>query len=346
MKVLHVSATFTAGVYEAIKQYSANTPAVEHHLLVERRAASDMPPAESTAFFSGKGPTSIWEIRRAVRSVSPNVVHVHSSWAGFWARLALANSPLVYQPHGLASEGYGSTRSLRFIYSAVEKALAPKTEAFIALSDREHAVLSKIARGRTVHLIENTASLPEAQRDRWAPPRIPTFGMMGRIFPQKDPEFFRQFADAYNELHPPANFVWIGDGDVRIRSELEAAGIRVTGWLSADEVARELSQLSIYVHTSLYEGYSLSILDAALVGVPILLRDVPSSAGIELAMFTSVSEAVDLAARAVGSMDRLGKLHESSAALTDGHTSAKQREQLMHIYEVASRIAPRRPAGG
>lgn len=344
LRVLHVSATFTAGVYEAIKQYTANTPAVEHHLLVEQREFSVLPPVQSTAFLSGKGPRSIREIGRAAQRVSPDVVHVHSSWAGLWARVALSDAALIYQPHALAAEGYGSTRSLRFIYSIVEGLLARRTQAFIALSNREHALLTRFANGRPVFMLENTSTFPPTCRSSWVPPARPAFGMMGRISPQKDPAFFARFARVFNEKHPTADFVWVGDGDARMRTELEAAGVRVTGWLDGGDVVEELSQLSMYVHTSLYEGFSLSLLDAALVGVPILLRDVPSSDGIELEKFNSVSDAVALAARTVRSNSQLNHLHERSAKLTDRHSPATQRQTLMAIYGATIASAPGRSA--
>ena len=86
--------------------------------------------------------------------------------------------------------------------------------------------------------------------------------MVGRIAPQKDPKFFADVVAELRKDDVPLEAVWIGDGDGDLRRLLTEARIRVTGWLSPSGV-EELLRGSVYVHSARYEGFPLSILDAA-----------------------------------------------------------------------------------
>ncbi|WP_354512351.1 glycosyltransferase [Paenarthrobacter sp. 4246] len=103
---------------------------------------------------------------------------------------------------------------------------------------------------------------------------IPVVSMVGRIARQKDPAFFSEVAAALRSKVPSVRFQWIGDGDPELRRGLERAGIQVTGWLDNPGVAESLASSSVYVHSAAYEGFPLSILDAAAQGVPIAARSI------------------------------------------------------------------------
>jgi glycosyltransferase involved in cell wall biosynthesis len=71
--------------------------------------------------------------------------------------------------------------------------------------------------------------------------------------------------------------VFVGDGPHR--GQLEAAGARVTGWLSATEVYRELSAARCLVFPSLwYETFGLVVAEAAARGVPAIVSDISAPA--------------------------------------------------------------------
>jgi glycosyltransferase involved in cell wall biosynthesis len=71
--------------------------------------------------------------------------------------------------------------------------------------------------------------------------------------------------------------VFVGDGPYR--GELEAAGARVTGWLSAPEVYRELEAARCLVFPSLwYETFGLVVAEAAARGVPAIVSDISAPA--------------------------------------------------------------------
>ena len=70
---------------------------------------------------------------------------------------------------------------------------------------------------------------------------------------------------------------FVGDGP--LRADVEATGARVTGWLTADAVRRELAQARCLVFPSLwYETFGLVVDEAAARGVPAIVSDVSAPA--------------------------------------------------------------------
>jgi glycosyltransferase involved in cell wall biosynthesis len=64
----------------------------------------------------------------------------------------------------------------------------------------------------------------------------------------------------------------VGDGSPAIREELESAGVEVTGWLSREDVVRQLSSATVVLHTASWEGFPVLLLEAHELGLPILVR--------------------------------------------------------------------------
>jgi glycosyltransferase involved in cell wall biosynthesis len=118
--------------------------------------------------------------------------------------------------------------------------------------------------------------------------------MIGRISKQKDPHYFIRVAELVRASEPTTSFVWVGDGDVDTRDELVAAGVDVTGWLGADELSVLLGEGGVYLHSAAYEGFPLSVLDAAAFHVPIVARAIPAFDGAPVIQASSEEEAARL----------------------------------------------------
>jgi len=71
--------------------------------------------------------------------------------------------------------------------------------------------------------------------------------------------------------------VFVGDGT--LRAQVEATGARVTGWLPAADVRRELDTARCLVFPSLwYETFGLVVTEAAARGVPAIVSDISAPA--------------------------------------------------------------------
>ena len=99
-------------------------------------------------------------------------------------------------------------------------------------------------------------------------PEAPTFLCIGRLSEQKGHGILLDaFADVLKS-HPKAKLSLAGDGELRaaIEKQIERLGIgasvRITGWISEDQVQSELARARILVQPSLMEGLPVVIMEA------------------------------------------------------------------------------------
>ena len=145
-----------------------------------------------------KGLVALWRIIRRGRF---DVVHLHSSKAGFLGRVAAkaAGAPTVYTPNGFYFLN-AEKASTRAFYRVLEQAVGPLTDRLVAVSDseREAAAAARIARGRT-EVIPNaieTDFFPDAaarqriRADLGYGDDVVVVGTVARFLRQKDPATF------------------------------------------------------------------------------------------------------------------------------------------------------------
>jgi glycosyltransferase involved in cell wall biosynthesis len=208
----------------------------------------------------------------------PDVVHLHSSKAGFVGRLALrtidarrgAHTRIFYSPHGLAFLNSHRPWSSA-AYWALEK-LAGRVDCQpVACGASEAHALTNVS-GRSARILENPVDPSYFSVQRQEPQR-PVVMSVGRICEQKGPEIFAELSVRMRLEIENARFVWVGAGDARREAMLRAVGVEVTGWLPQEAVRAQLAGASVYVQTSRWEGLPLSVLQAMAVGLPCLVLD-------------------------------------------------------------------------
>lgn len=219
------------------------------------------------------------ELRRLVGRGDADVVHLHSSKAGFIGRLALLATMMpvrvVYSPHGLAF--LNPRRPLASAaYFALEW-LAGRTRFDpVACGESEAMALARVCR-REPFVLENPVdpAFFAVTRSEQSTPLVVT---IGRVCEQKAPEVFAELAVRTRVDHPAAQFVWVGSGNGADGRDgcalLRAAQVNVTGWVSPAEVRQWLSRATLYVQTSRWEGLPLSVIQAQAVGLPCVVTDV------------------------------------------------------------------------
>lgn len=280
--VLHVTSCFAGGVSRAVRATARATPDHEHRLLAD---GADLDAARHDSDFTSVerlagGPLRrLRAVRTAVRSDDAPIVHAHSSWAGVLVRLvAPRGARIVYQPHGYAFERRWSLVAV--IAFAVEAVLARRDQCVAVLSPREEHLTRRLhARARTV-LVPNAPTLRErVGADGSRGSRRPRIAMIGRACPQKDPDLFVEVVELVRCRVPDLEAVWIGGGDPGAEERLRGAGIEVTGWVEADDLAPLVDRVDVVVHTARYEGFPISVLDASARQVPVVARDIPALVG-------------------------------------------------------------------
>jgi glycosyltransferase involved in cell wall biosynthesis len=230
---------------------------------------------------------------RILRRVRPMIVHTHSSKAGILGRLAarLAGVPItVHTIHGFGFHD-GQPAALRSLLVALERAVAPLTTHFIAVSRanlEEGAALGIVPRGRAT-LIRSGVRIAEFEaaardpalrdggglrRELGLPDGAPLVGMVACLKPQKSPLDFVEVAARVAAADPRAEFVLAGDGELRGRVQERARALGLGGRLHLlgwrRDIPRVMAALDVLVLTSLWEGLPRVIPEAIASGVPVV----------------------------------------------------------------------------
>ncbi len=284
LRVLHVTETFSAGTGTAIIAYARamQGKGVESYLLAQDRGsglldevAGRSPFVEARLLPGGLG--TLWHsLRGAVQDWQPDVVHLHSSFAGVVGRLQLplpGHPTVVYSPHCFAFERRDIPRWRQRAYKVAEYLLARRTGAFVCVSPHEAQLAKGLRRGATVHEVLNAFDLgggpPTAGTAHPESLRVVT---VGRVAPQKNPAMFLDILRALRG-RGAVETTWVGDGDEDVCAQLRADGVVVTGWLPAAEVPDAVAGHTVYLHTAGWEAaVPIAVLDAMIAGLPAVVK--------------------------------------------------------------------------
>lgn len=203
---------------------------------------------------------SLFEIRKIVREIDPDIIHLHSSKAGVLGRIAFSGRkcPVFYTPHGYSFFMPGVSRKKRAMYKFIEKICSLRKCVTIACSKSEYDASRELT-SRTEY-VNNGINIKNIDKILTTEPAVKRKGLtiatLGRIADQKNPKVFNQIATAL----PNDKFVWIGDGNMR--DTLTADNITITGWLDRKSAIKEMVNSDVFLLTSRYEGLPMSLLEA------------------------------------------------------------------------------------
>jgi len=353
MRVLHVTEALGGGVQSAIVNYVDGLPDIDHAVFSRARTG------QQTSSWSGDVAHESYagglagffiRLREKVRVERPDLVHLHSSFAGA-ARAVLPREPaVVYSPHCYAMERRDVAAPVRWGFGAVEFALARRGDLTMAVSPREADISRRLSARTPVSLVLNPSP--------WEPSAPSPTGLdaparrevvtVGRVSAQKAPALFGAVAAAAREDPPlDATFVWIGDGDPPRVAELRSAGVEVTGWMPPADVRRRLATAALYLHTAAWEGGPVSTVEAASLGLPVLARGIPSMVSLGYPDAGETPEQILGAVRRYfDDRDYAAGVAAASAEVVTASSRTRMRDGLRAAYAsaVASASTRRRPS--
>jgi glycosyltransferase involved in cell wall biosynthesis len=207
----------------------------------------------------------------------PDIIHLHSSFAGAAGALVLRRStPMVYTPHGYAFS-VPRSRLAALAITSVERAVARRVSVIGTTSCSEAIEATQITRARRVIAVPNGIAELDApgSREAW-PPKERLVVAIGRPVPQRQPV---AVARILQSVSAAADVAWIGGGyenDEGMKA-LQAAGVPTTGWVGRDQVLDTLERASVYLHWTAWDGLALSILEALARDVVVVAHDIPST---------------------------------------------------------------------
>jgi glycosyltransferase involved in cell wall biosynthesis len=291
MKVLHIVESFAGGVLTSVSQLCnlqvndgkevilahsvrPETPAnfqdgLDHRVEIRRiNLGRQIAPFQDLL--------GLLEIRKIIKQTDPDIIHLHSSKAGFIGRLAvfLGNKKpkVFYSPRGFAFLQINLSPLKRRLYFILERIGVAFDGTILACSASEAKEAARL-KAKDVVVIENavdTGIIPVKQI-KPAKKALLKVGTLGRVCPQKNPGLFKTVAEQFLS-QDDLQFVWIGGGQDDYKLSL-VKNLKLTGWLPRKTALSLLAELDIYLQISLWEGMPLSVLEAMVSGIPAIVTD-------------------------------------------------------------------------
>jgi glycosyltransferase involved in cell wall biosynthesis len=208
---------------------------------------------------------------------SPDLIHAHSSKAGLIARIAarLRGIPAIYTAHGWGfSHGVSPLR--KGLVLPMELVAARLSERILPVShyDRDLAIRYRVAPAERMQVIHN--GIPD-HPERAVPGEatVANVVMVARFAQQKDHALLLR---ALARVRAPFRLKLVGDGPLlpQARSLAHEHGLadRVEFLGARADVPQVLASCHVFVLTSLWEGFPISILEGMRAGLPIVASDV------------------------------------------------------------------------
>lgn len=253
------------------------------------------PLKDFTAFF--KIVRILRTIKRQVRGRVGNtdsavIVHTHSSKAGIlgrWAARLAGVRCIIHTVHGFSFHHFQPPLTRAF-YIFLERLTASITRAFILVSraNMEEGLKEKIFTPDKAVLIRSGIDISEyqnAQCDRLAVRASlgitngsHLVAMIACFKPQKSPLDFIKIARLVLDELKEAEFLLVGDGELRPRIEALASQLKIadkvhlTGWRT--DIPQIMHSIDLLVLTSLWEGLPRVFPQAMAAGIPVVASDV------------------------------------------------------------------------
>ena len=262
---------------------------------------------------------------RLYRRIRPDIVHTHTSKAGFTGRLAAYAVPSARVVHGVHILPFTSEPFLkRTIYLALEKLAAFRTHAFIDVSEGMEALCLAHGLGNEANHVVIRSGMDIAAFSEAVPAedvaalraREPRGVVLGYVAVLERRKRHREMLEALIPIlqaRPEVALVLAGDGPERpfLEGRIREAGledrVRILGF--REDVGRILAACDICVFASQREGLPRSVVQYVLAGKPVVAMALP---GIERVVVDGENGFV------IGS-DDFGAFGEAVSKLADDH---------------------------
>jgi glycosyltransferase involved in cell wall biosynthesis len=305
---------------------------------------------------------AIAAVRRLLLRTQPDVLHTHTAKAGGAGRLAAAAAgskgprAVVHSYHGHVLSGYFGPLRER-VFRLVERALAYRTSALIAVSDavRDDLVAFGVARPERFDVIPYGFDLPgrvradvgaRARRRAELGVDEETFviGWAGRFAPVKRPLDLVRVTRLLAARGIDAVLAAIGDGPERPDAEALARELGVAGRCRFLGYRRDMSEwyaaFDAFLLTSRNEGAPVVLLEALAAGKPVVatraggtgsvVADGQSGYLVEIGDTSALADALEQMARDPGLREMLGRFGADD--VTERYAVAAMVDRIEAVY--------------
>ena len=219
------------------------------------------------------------DVIRAVRAERPELLHTHLVHADVYGAIAsrVTGVPFVSTRHN-------DDRYLLGPFRYVDRAFARGVRRIVAISDAVRLFLERAGHDprKLVTIRYGLDELPSARSsptpaEAGIPGGVPLVLAVGRLIEQKDHgTMLRAFARVREE-HPETRLAILGSGPLEAETRTLAASLGISDAVALPgrtEIRDWLDRADVFVHTSRWEGFGIVLLEAMLVGLPIVATSV------------------------------------------------------------------------
>ncbi len=223
---------------------------------------------------------TFFELRKIAKNFSPDIVSIHSSFAGIVGRFALGKKyKTIFTAHGIAFTS-GAPAWRKPIAIASEFLASRFCHKIIAVSEKDRQTILKklLLKEDKVVTVHNGVFVPETIDFSMKKKNIV---FVGRLFPPKTPEILVEAIKILkDEMEVAPNLIVIGDGEKRkileekIKQYSLESCVHMMGECGEDMVRKILSESHVFCLPTLWEGFPMTIIEAMASGCVVLASDV------------------------------------------------------------------------
>ena len=282
--------------------------------------------------------TALFAIVKEIRRFKPDVIHTHTAKAGVVGRIASIlsghRSVRVHTFHGHLLNGYFGPGKTKFVI-LIEKFLAIFTHQLLAVGKQVQDDLIEVGIGNSRKFavmppglqLVSVPTKSDARRELGLEPNEIYCAFIGRITQIKRPDRFLDVVAKVKSNDVKVRFVVAGAGEqfqyCQERVATENLPVTFLGWREDIEVV--LAAADFVILTSDNEGTPLSLIQAGMVGIPVVATNVGSTNEIvvngETGFLTDLS--VDQLASAVTKLAENTDLRAQMGAAGQEYTLAR-----------------------
>lgn len=228
------------------------------------------------------------DLVKYIRQHKIHIVQTIMPTANMWGRAAaiLAGAPILIASERAVRSDDPTVRVL------LDNCLAQFTDAFIVNSKVGAVQWEKLLRKKpgTFSVINNgvdmlrfSSKINDEEKSISVTklglnPNSQIVGVIARLSPEKDPATFLKAAAQINKIKPDVQFIWVGDGPIRVETEVMAQSVGLEDIVlflgERNDVPQLLMLMDLLVLSSAWEGLPNVIIEAMASGKPVVATDV------------------------------------------------------------------------
>lgn len=227
----------------------------------------------------------VWKaVSALINKELPDLVHIHGTRAFsnlLWP-LKKKNIPVVYTIHGWSfnsSQGFAR----KTVATIAERIFTKRADANINVSFSNKDTGTQVIPGMKSVVIHNGVNLsifnkeglyPDLRSQLHIPADAFLAGFIARMTVQKDPLTMVKAFASFAARNPKAYLLMVGDGELKAAAQALARELSVDGRIVFEgfrkDIAAVLNIIDVYCLPSLWEGFSIGLLEAMAMGKPVI----------------------------------------------------------------------------